>query len=51
MAREGGPSSNRWHYFLFSEFGDYWMLRLREGFAKVAFDDSFSERFAGGGDG
>jgi hypothetical protein len=27
------------------------IIRESEGFAKVAFDDSFSERFAGGGDG
>src|ERR1051326_7384984 len=45
MVRASGPSSKH------LAIGDYWIIRLREGFAKVPRGDSFGERFAGGRDG
>jgi hypothetical protein len=48
MPREGGASSNRGGRHSIVCVGGYWIIRLREGFAKVTHGDSFGERFAGG---
>ena len=44
MPRERGAPSNHWRMFVCTDTGVYWVVRFREGFAEVAFGDSFSEK-------